>query len=106
MPTESDLKVLQDFVGSSHHQVLLAHVRQKLHALIAGILGEPINSPRITELQAKAKLTLEILTELRLDTIDLDVLSAESVSQFESSLPQRADFTERYREMRDDSQAL
>lgn len=98
---EPDLKALQDFVGSIHHQEILNLIRQRLAVQIAAFLGEQWDERRMRDLHAKAHTYLEVLAELRLDTIDLDVYSSQVVAQFESQLPQRADYAERLRQSGD-----
>lgn len=106
MTDAEELEILQQFVGSAHHAAWLSRIRKRLIEFIAAMLGAAPESPELHEAHRKVRLLLDLLVEERLDTIDLQVLSTQAASQFETALPQRVDYAERVREMRDDASTL
>lgn len=95
--TGPDLKVLAQWVGSSQHGEVLTYLRGELIKGIAHLLSLPPHDPGLAEAHLKVKLRLELLVDLRLDTIDAQVLSSEAVSRFESQLPSRIDYLDNLR---------
>lgn len=98
---KDQLEELGRFHGSRPHQILIDAVRARLVAQLAGFLQGEWNEVRIREIHSLGRAYLQTLTDLRLDTIDLVMLSQDAVSQFESLLPTRVDHAARMRQESD-----
>lgn len=96
MTHEERLKVLQQFHGSPPHQAILETIRGMLTAAVAELLQPDWQPERAQKAHTRATELLRLLTDLRLDKIDVDVLSQGVVSQIDTILPTRIQITEEY----------
>lgn len=98
MTQEERLKALQAFHGTPQHEAILDTIRGMLTGAVAALLqpGWVVEDKRAAH--TKATALLELLIDLRLDKIDVEVLSQGAVSQIESLLPNRIQLTEEYLE--------
>ena len=106
MTDEQAIEILKTWVGGREHEAVVQHYRTKLITLVKALVDEPPLSPNILQLHANLRLHLEAMVEMRLDNVDSLGLSTQAVAQFESALPQRADYLETLRQQRDDASSL
>src|SRR5262245_26387414 len=99
----ANLEILQQWVGSPQHSEVIIHLRGELIKAVVTLLLLPTYDSGIPVAHARVKLRLELLVDLRLHTIDAQVLSKDAVSQFESQLPGRIDYVDQLRKTGENS---
>lgn len=98
MTHEQRLAALQHFQGSPQHEAILDTLRSMLTGAVASLLEPTWNAERQQAAHVRATTLLSMLIDLRLDKIDVEVLSQGAVSQIESLLPTRVQLSEQYLE--------
>lgn len=96
MTQDERLKALQSFHGTPQHTAILETIRGMLTAAVAELMQPDWQADRAYKAHTRATELLRLLTDLRLDKIDVDVLSQGVVSQIDTILPTRIQITEEY----------